>query len=55
MSDASREQLQAEIEALRAVNAVQVEEIERLTRKIAELVLHHATFARFTSSRSVLS
>ena len=37
MSDASREQLEAQIELLWAENAVQVQEIERLTRMIAEL------------------
>ncbi|MHB8437520.1 MAG: IS66 family transposase [Acidimicrobiales bacterium] len=37
MSDTDREQLEAELEALRAENAQQAGEIERLTRKITEL------------------
>jgi transposase len=37
VSDADREQLEAENEALRAQNAVQASEIEHLTRKITEL------------------
>jgi hypothetical protein len=37
VSDADRKQLEAEIEALRAENAQQASEIERLSRKITEL------------------
>jgi transposase len=37
MSDPEREHLETELEALRAISAAQVVEIERLTRRIAEL------------------
>ena len=37
MSDAAREQLEAQIETLRAENAAQAEQIERLTRVVADL------------------